>query len=228
MSDGAQKSDLAVVGTTNPEPLNIVINTFADRIFNGGPHIGLIIRVQGVEVALQWNEAFLGIETMQASGLIRPVMDLPCLQIGRPAADVGQALRFRQVRLFPPQLLSQLVLRCNIFCCAAESLKNSIFNHRNANTANVPYLPVWSNDALRDIAAAALLMQRLYCFGHGGSVLGMDRGQKLLKARRPFLRSKAENLVYLVRPIETQILRQRDAQITGRPTSYMSEALAFA
>jgi hypothetical protein len=35
MSDGAQKSDLAVVGTTNPEPLNIVINTFADRIFNG-------------------------------------------------------------------------------------------------------------------------------------------------------------------------------------------------
>jgi hypothetical protein len=39
----------------------------------------------------------------------------------------------------------------------------------------------------------------------------MDRSQILLKGRRPFLRGKAENLVYLDGPIETQIVRRADA-----------------
>src|SRR5579864_8369976 len=106
---------------------------------------------------------------------------LPCDEIGRPTASVHQPLRFLEVCLLPPQLLCQQLLLCDVHCGAVESLKNSVFYHRNTNTADVPCLPIWPNYSLRDIAAAALLMHHLYCFSHGGSVQGMDRGQKLLK-----------------------------------------------
>src|SRR6476661_5886377 len=109
-----------------------------------------------------------------------------------------------------------------------EPLKNSVFNHRNTNTADVPYLPIWPNNSIRDIAAAVLLMHHCYCFSHGGSVLGMDRSQILLKVRGPVFGIKSVNLVDLVGPIDTQILRPRDTQIAGRPAPYMSEALSFA
>src|ERR1700722_10571946 len=104
-----------------------------------------------------------------------------------------------------------------------EPLENSVFNHRNTDTADVPYLPIWSNYSLRYVAPAALLMHHLYCFSHGGSVLGMDQSQILLKVRCPVFGIKSVNLVDLVGPIDTQILRPRDTQIAGRPAAHMSE-----
>src|SRR5260370_26480576 len=109
-----------------------------------------------------------------------------------------------------------------------EPLENSVFNHRNTDTADVSYLPIWSNYSFRCVAPAALLMHHLYCFGHGGSVLGMDHGQKLVKVRSPVVGIKSVNLVDLVGPIDTQILRPGDTQIAGRPAPHMSEALSFA
>src|ERR1700739_1762972 len=118
---------------------------------------------------------------------------LPCDEIGRPTASVRQPLRFLEVCLLSSQFLCQQLLLRDVHCSAVESLKNSVFYHRNPNTSDVPYLPIRPNDSVRDIAAAPLLMHRLNCFGHGGSVLGMDRSQIL---------PNALNLVDLVRPID--------------------------
>ena len=127
---------------------------------------------------------------------------LPCDEIGRPTASVRQPLRFLEVCLLSSQFLCQQLLLRDVHCSAVESLKNSVFYHRNTNTTDVPYLPIWPNNSVCDIAAAALLMHRLNCFGHGGSVLRMDRSQILLKARSPVFRIKPVNLVDLVRPID--------------------------
>ena len=69
-----------------------------------------------------------------------------------------------------------------------EALKNSLFYHRNTNTTDVPYFPIWTNHSVRDIAVAMLLMHLLHCFSQGGSVLGMDRSQKLGKLRSAVFR----------------------------------------
>src|ERR1700751_1927888 len=125
---------------------------------------------------------------------------LPCDEIGPPTAGGGNPLRFLEVSLLRPQFLCQQLLLRDVHCSAVESLKNSVFYHRNPNTSDVPYLPIRPNDSVRDIAAAPLIMHRLNCFGHGGSVLRMDRSQILLKARSPVFRIKPVNLVDLVRP----------------------------
>src|SRR5260370_5363723 len=98
-----------------------------------------------------------------------------------------------------------------------EPLENSLFNHRNTDTADVPYLPIWSNYSFRYVAPAALLMHHLYCFSHRGSDLGMDNSQILLKVRSPVFGIKAVNLVKLVGPIDTQILRPSHNHLAGRP-----------
>src|SRR5580698_901424 len=173
MPYGAEESRCAV-RKTNSEFLNVVINASADRIVESYNYIGLVLRVKSIEKSLQRNRAMFGIEAMQTNGLVRDVMYLPRREISRPTADVSQALRFRQVRLLPSQLLSQKLLRRNVHGGAMKPLKNSVFNHRNTHTTDVTYLSVWSNYSLRYIAPAALLMHGLYRFSHGGSVLGVD------------------------------------------------------
>src|SRR5882672_8331576 len=117
---------------------------------------------------------------------------------------------------------------CNVNCGTVKGFKNSIFKNRNTNATNVPYLPVWSNNPVSYVTATALLMHCPDGFRHRGSVLRVDGGQILFKVRGPVLRVKAENLIYLVRPIDTQIVRPTDAQILCRPAPHMSEALPFA
>src|ERR1700688_1693982 len=153
---------------------------------------------------------------------------LPCHQIARPATDVGQTLRFRKVCLLSPQFPCQSLVLCDVDCRTVKRFENSIFKNRNTDAANVPHLPVWSNNPVDYVAATALFMHHPDGFRHRGSVVRVDGGQKLLKVRRPVLRVKAVNLVYLVRPIDSQIMGPPDAQILCRPAPYMGEALPFA
>src|SRR5580693_221136 len=132
---------------------------------------------------------------------------LPGGKIRRPAADVGQTLRFREVCTLPSQFLCQSLVLCDVDCRTVKRFENSIFKHRNTDAANVTYLPVWSNNPVDYVAATALFMHHPDGFRHRGSVVRVDGGQTLLKVRRPVLRVKAENFVYLVRPIDTQTVR---------------------
>src|SRR5690349_5381736 len=96
---------------------------------------------------------------------------------------------------------------------AVKRFENSAFKNRNTHAANVPYLPVWSDNPFRHVTARAMLMHHPDGFSHGGSVIRVDCGQILLKVRGPVLRVKTVNLVYLVRPIDTQIVRPTDTQM---------------
>src|SRR4029077_9284870 len=153
---------------------------------------------------------------------------LPGGEIRRPTADVGQALRFREVCTLPSQFLRQSLVLCDVDCRTVKRFENSIFKNRDTDAANVTYLPVWSNNRGDSVAAPAHFMHHPDGFRHRGSVVRVDGGQILLKVRRPVPRVKAENFVYLVRPIDAQIIRPTDAQILCRPAPYMSEALPFA
>src|SRR4029077_10699121 len=153
---------------------------------------------------------------------------LPGGEIRRPTADVGQALRFREVCTLPSQFLCQSLVLCDVDCRTVKRFENSIFKNRNTHAANVTYLPVWSHNPVDYVAATTLFMHNPDGFRHRGSVVRVDGGQILLKVRRPVLWVKGENLVYLVRPIDAQIIRPTDAQILCRPAPYMGEALPFA
>src|SRR5580658_10052143 len=109
-----------------------------------------------------------------------------------------------------------------------KPLEDSIFNNGNANAANVPHLPIWSNYSLGYVTTTTLLMHHLDGFSHGGSVLRMDCGQILLKIRSPVPGIKAVNFVDFVRPIEAQIVRPTDTQIPGCPAPHMPQAFPFA
>src|SRR6266436_4039170 len=110
---------------------------------------------------------------------------LLCDQIARPTAGVSQRLCLVQVCLLSSQFLRQQFLLCDVHGSAVVSLKNPSFNHRNTDTTDVADLSIGPNYSARDIAVAVLLMHRLYSLCQGGSVLGMDRIQKLLKGRGP-------------------------------------------
>src|ERR1700747_3581338 len=101
----------------------------------------------------------------------------------------------------------------DVNCCPMKCFEHPIFNNRNPHAANVPHLTVGSNDPLGYVTATSLFMHRSDGFRHGSSVIGVDGGKILLKRREPFLRVKAENFIYLVRPIETQIVGPADAQV---------------
>src|SRR5579862_176210 len=116
----------------------------------------------------------------------------------------------------------------DVNCGTVKRFENSIFKNRNPDAANVPYLPVWSNNPVGYVAATALFLHRPDGFRHRGSVIRVDGGQILLKVWGPGLRVKAEDLINLFRPIDTQIVRRTHAQIFCRPASHMSEALSFA
>src|SRR5689334_15440496 len=117
---------------------------------------------------------------------------------------------------------------CNVNCGTVKRFENSIFKNRNTDAANVTYRPVWSNNPVGYVAATALFVHQPDGFRHGGSIIRVDGGQILLKVRGAVLRVKAENLVYLFRPIDTQIVRPTDTQILCRPAPHVSEALPFA
>src|SRR5690349_2587143 len=116
---------------------------------------------------------------------------------------------------------------CNVNCGTVKRFKNSVFKNRNTNAANVPHLPVWSNNPVSYVTATALFMHCPDSFCHRGSVLQVDGGQILFQVRGAVLQIEAKNLVYLVRPIDTQIVRPTDTQILCRPAPHMSEALPF-
>src|SRR5580693_5307759 len=99
----------------------------------------------------------------------------------------------------------------DVNCGTVKRFENSFFDNRDTHAANVPYLPVWSNNPVGYVAAAALFMHHPDGLRHRGSVIRMDGGQTLLKVRGPVLRVNAENLVYLVRPVDAQIVRPTDA-----------------
>src|SRR5579864_5506311 len=98
---------------------------------------------------------------------------LPCDEIGSPTTCVSQPLRFREVCLFPPQLLRQQLLLGDVHRGAAVSLKHSIFYDWNADAPDVSNLAIGTNYPVRDIAAAVLLMQLLHCCCQRGLVLGI-------------------------------------------------------
>src|SRR5258707_15368903 len=104
-------------------------------------------------------------------------------------------------------------MRGNVHCGTVKRFENSTFKNRNTHAANGPHLPIWSNNPCRHLTATALLMHRPDGFSHGSSVIRVDCGQILLKARRPGLPVKTVNFVYLVRPIDTQIVKPTDTQI---------------
>src|ERR1700751_4000017 len=94
---------------------------------------------------------------------------------------------------------------CNVDCGAAVSLKHSIFYDRNADASDVSNLAIRTNDPVRNIAAAVLLMQLLHCCCQRGLVLGMNCTQELLKTRSSIFGIEPVNLVDLVRPVNIQI-----------------------
>src|ERR1700756_5039118 len=120
---------------------------------------------------------------------------LPCKQIACPAAGVSEALRFREVCLLAPQLLRKQLLLGDVHCGTVKRFEDSTFKNRNTHTANVPHLPVWSNNPLRHVTATPLLMHHPDGFSHGGSVIRVDCGQILLKVGGPVLRVKTVNFV---------------------------------
>src|SRR5580698_7186941 len=130
---------------------------------------------------------------------------LPCDEIGCPTAGVSQPLRFREVRLFPPQFLRQQLLLSDVHRGAAVSLKHSIFYDWNADAPDVSNLTIGTNYPVRNIAAAVLLMQLLHCCRQRGLVLGMNRTQELLKTQSSICGIEPENFVDLVRPVDIQI-----------------------
>src|SRR5580658_760583 len=135
---------------------------------------------------------------------------LPSEQIASPAAGVSEALRLCEVCTLSSQFLCQSLMLGDVHGCTVKRFENSTFKNRNTHAANVPYLPIWSNNPLRHVTATALLMHHPDGFSHGGSVLRVDCSQILLKVRDPVLRVKTVNFVYLVRPIDTQIVRPTD------------------
>src|SRR4029077_18079562 len=115
---------------------------------------------------------------------------LPSGKIRCPTADVGQALRLREVCTLPSQFLCQSLVLCDVACRTVKRFENSIFKNRNTDAANVPHLPVWSHDPLRHVTATALFVHHLDGFRHGGPVIGVDDGQVLLMTWGPVLRVK--------------------------------------
>src|SRR5260370_8875910 len=105
----------------------------------------------------------------------------------------------------------------DVHCGTVKRFENSTFKNRNTHAANVPHLPVWSNNPLRHVTATALLMHRPDGFSHGSSVIRLDCGQILLKVRGPVLRATTVNFEYLLIPIDTQIVRPTVPQ-TAIPT----------
>src|SRR5579864_4386583 len=101
MSYGTMESD-AAVGKTNPEFV-VIIRSCADCILKSCSYSRFIFRVNGGVKALVWNRTLTGIEAIQAKRFIRYVKNLPCGEIRCPAADVGQALRLRKVKLASTQ-----------------------------------------------------------------------------------------------------------------------------
>src|SRR5580704_10390683 len=96
-----------------------------------------------------------------------------CDEVVGPASDVSHALRICEIRLLPSQFLRQQLLARDIDCGAAVSLKHSIFYDWNADAPDVSNLAIGTNYPVRNIAAAVLLVQLLYC-DLGGIVGGSD------------------------------------------------------
>jgi hypothetical protein len=116
---------------------------------------------------------------------------------------------------------------CDVDRGAAVSLKHSIFYDWNADAPDVSNLAIGPNYPVRNIAAAVLLMQLLHCCCHRGFVLGMNRTQELLKTRSSIFGIDPEDLVYLVRPVDIQVVRPTNAQICRRPTPNVGKAFPF-
>src|ERR1700732_4399710 len=135
----------------------------------------------------------MGIEAMHTKRLVRYMMYLPGGEIRRPTTDVHQALRLVEVSLLPPQLPRQQLLLSDIDCGTDIAFKSSLFNNGIRDDANIPHLPVRSDNSVRYIADAMLFMHRLDFFGNEGSILWVDVSQTLLKAWGAVLRIKAEN-----------------------------------
>src|SRR5260370_22057801 len=72
-----------------------------------------------------------------------------------------------------------------VHCGTVKRFENPTFKNRNTHAANVPHLPVWSNNPLRHVTSTALPMHHPDGFSHGSSVIRVDCGQILLKVRCP-------------------------------------------
>src|SRR5580700_10446609 len=101
----------------------------------------------------------------------------------------------------------------DVNCGSVKCFKNSAFENRNTYAPNVPYVAVWPNNPLSHITTTALFMHHSDGFSHGHSIVRVDGVQILLKVRGSVLWVKTEDFVYLVRPIDTQILGPTDTQI---------------
>src|SRR5580704_7021667 len=136
---------------------------------------------------VEWIRVLANVETVEAIIFFGGMEYLPRNQIARPAASMSQALRFREVCSFPTQLLCQQLLLGDVNCRSVKRLENSTFKNRNAHAANVPHLPVWSNNPYGYVTATTLFMHRPDGFLHRSTVIRVDSSQILLKVRRPVL-----------------------------------------
>src|SRR4029077_13305085 len=116
-----------------------------------------------------------------------------CNEIENPTSDVSHALCIGEVCPFPSQFLCQQLLLSDVDCGTDIAFKSSLFNNGIRDDANIPHLPVRSDNSVRYIADAMLFMHRLDFFGNEGSILWVDVSQTLLKDWGAVLRIKAEN-----------------------------------
>src|SRR6202008_3351330 len=106
---------------------------------------------------------------------------------------------------------------CNVDCGAAVSLKHSIFYDWNADAPDVSNFAIGTNYPVRNIAAAALLMQLLHCCCQRGLGFGMNRTQDLLKTRSFIFVIEPEKLVALGSPVHIQSFWPTNTQSCRRP-----------
>ena len=165
MPYGPQKSN-ATVGKTNPKLADVIIRSRLDRMLKSGRDSFTIFRVNGVKKTFEWNRGIFGVEAMQAKGFVRQMKHLPCVEIGRPTADVRQTLCFREVCLVPAQLLRQQLLLGYIHTGTEKAFEDSLFDNPHAHAANVAHLAVGTHYACCDVAPAFLFQHQPDRFRH--------------------------------------------------------------
>src|SRR5580692_9577953 len=113
---------------TNSELTEVVIRSCMDRLLKSGRHSCRIFRVNSLEKTLEWS-AVLGVEAMKPKGFIRYVKYLLCIEVGRPTADMSEALRFGKISLLPAQLLCEQLLLGHIHCRTDKTFEKPLFNN---------------------------------------------------------------------------------------------------
>src|SRR6266478_6546473 len=142
-------------------------------------------------------------------------------KIARPAADMGQALRFREVCLLPPQFLGQQLLLGHIYPCPHEPLESQPFRHRYTHATQITSLSIWPHNPLRKVESAMVGQHLLNFLFHELPIFWVYKLQIAFYRWRFATRIQAVNLEQFGRPIF-------ESSSVECPATHMSEALPFA